>query len=119
MLTQCVPGFVTSYFIITDHWKSIPTISGHYGPVQDIAWEPMGGEFLLSVSSDQTTRAHAPWILDSKNIAWRELARPQIHGYDMRCICFISSILFLSGADEKVNSVAHFMFGVLRVLCWI
>jgi len=42
-------------------WQPIPTLSGHFGPVQDLSWEPGGGRFLLSVSSDQTARLHAPW----------------------------------------------------------
>lgn len=42
-------------------WQPLPAPSGHFGPVQDLSWEPAGGKFLLSVSSDQTTRLHAPW----------------------------------------------------------
>ena len=42
-------------------WQPLPAPSGHFGPVQDLSWEPDGGKFLLSVSSDQTTRLHAPW----------------------------------------------------------
>ena len=42
-------------------WTSLPTIGGHFAAVQGIAWEPGGGAFLLSVSSDQTTRLHAEW----------------------------------------------------------
>lgn len=86
----------------TDHWVSVPTISGHYGPVQDISWEPRNGEFLLSVSTDQTTRAHAPWVLEDEVVTWREIARPQIHGYNMQCVSMMSPVLFVSGADEKV-----------------
>ena len=37
------------------------TVGGHFGEVVDMQWEP-GGQFLLSVSTDQTTRLHAPWI---------------------------------------------------------
>lgn len=88
-----------------DHWQPTAAISGHYGPVQDIAWEPAKGDFLVSVSSDQTTRAHAPWIVDGKEIAWREIARPQIHGYNMQCVCMLSPVVLVSGADEKVQVV--------------
>ena len=40
-------------------WTSLPAIGRHFSAVQGIAWEPGGGVFLLSVSSDQTTRLHA------------------------------------------------------------
>ena len=42
-------------------WTSLATIGGHFAAVLGIAWEPGGGAFLLSVSSDQTTRLHAEW----------------------------------------------------------
>ena len=29
--------------------------------LQDIDWDPVDGQFVVSVSSDQTTRLHAPW----------------------------------------------------------
>ena len=35
----------------------------HY-TLQDIDWDPFDGQFLVSVSSDQTTRLHAPWRQD-------------------------------------------------------
>ena len=56
----------------------------------------------MSVSSDQSTRVHAPWMLGGKEVGWRELARPQIHGYDMQCVCLLSPIVMVTGADEKV-----------------
>lgn len=93
-----------SQYLHSDHWTSVPTISGHYGAVQDLTWEPTRGEFLLSVSADQTTRAHAPWVREGKEVTWREVARPQIHGYDMKCIRMITPVLFVSGADEKVKA---------------
>lgn len=105
--TTCFTLFKWSAcIIVTDHWLPVPTISGHYGAVQDIAWEPTGGEFLLSVSADQTTRAYAPWVHEDKAITWREVARPQIHGYNMQCVCMITPVLFVSGADEKVNTIS-------------
>lgn len=91
-----------------DRWISVPTVSGHYGPVQDISWEPTRGAYLLSVSSDQTTRAYAPCLeeegeKESRDTRWCEIARPQIHGYDMLCVCTLNPIVFVSAADEKVK----------------
>ena len=113
----------------SEHWTPLPTLSGHFGAVQDISWEPKSGEFLISVSTDQTSRLHAPWrqnltsaeeaeqdelkntdcvMKETKNekkgVQWREIARPQIHGYDMQCIAMINSLLYISGADEKVGA---------------
>ena len=45
----------------TKNWKPGVTVGGHFESVEDIAWEPESGEFLLSVSGDQTTRLHALW----------------------------------------------------------
>lgn len=69
----------------------------------DIGWEPQG-EFLLSVSTDQTTRLHAPWVHNLKK-SWHEIARPQVHGYDMSCIAVLSRYRFASGAEEKIIRV--------------
>ena len=61
-------------------WTSLPTIGGHFAAVQGIAWEPGGGAFLLSVSSDQTSRLHAEWhrtpgeVITRKE-GWREGGR--------------------------------------------
>lgn len=81
-----------------DFWQPCVTVGGHFGPVRDIQWEP-SGQFLISVSEDQTTRLHAPLV--GKN-TWYEMARPQVHGYDLTCIALISTFVFASGADEKV-----------------
>ena len=91
-------------------WPSLPTIGGHFAPVQGLAWEPREGAFLLSVSSDQTTRLHAQWdIKSSQEQPWFEIARPQIHGYDMSCVAMTTSFQYASGANEKVNcySILH------------
>lgn len=36
-------------------------MGGHFDEVTDLCWEP-GGMFVISVSADQTSRLHAPWI---------------------------------------------------------
>ncbi|XP_033124267.1 elongator complex protein 2-like [Anneissia japonica] len=85
-------------------WSPGVVVSGHFGSVEDIDWDPQNGDFLLSVGMDQTTRLHAPWI-QSNSVSWHEIARPQVHGYDMQCISMVSRNRFVSGADEKVVRV--------------
>ncbi len=98
---------IVHIYFCSDRWMSVPTLSGHYGPVQDISWEPTRGAYLLSVSSDQTTRAYAPYVEkgleESRDARWCEIGRPQIHGYNMQCVCTLNPALFVSGADEKVR----------------
>ena len=48
-------------------WSPGVTVGGHFGPVQDICWEPQGGQFLLSVGIDQTTRLHGYWVAEDEN----------------------------------------------------
>ncbi|TSK31449.1 Elongator complex protein 2 [Bagarius yarrelli] len=86
-------------------WNPAVVVSGHFNTVQDLSWDPEG-EFLLSVSSDQTTRVFAPWRRkDCPQVTWHEISRPQIHGYDMQCLATIGRFQFVSGADEKVLRV--------------
>ncbi|ODN98383.1 elongator complex protein 2 [Cryptococcus wingfieldii CBS 7118] len=86
-------------------WEVKRGLTGHHGDVQSIAWDPRG-EYLLSVSSDQSSRIHAQCDLPSfPQPVWAEIARPQIHGYDMTDATFISPFRFASTADEKVTRV--------------
>nr|XP_020030367.1 elongator complex protein 2 isoform X3 [Castor canadensis] len=86
-------------------WTPEIVISGHFDGVQDLMWDPEG-EFIITVGSDQTTRLFAPWKRkDESQVTWHEIARPQIHGYDLKCLTMISRFQFVSGADEKVLRV--------------
>uniref|UniRef100_A0A8B9MED8 Elongator complex protein 2 n=1 Tax=Accipiter nisus TaxID=211598 RepID=A0A8B9MED8_9AVES len=86
-------------------WTPEVVISGHFNSVEDVKWDPEG-EFIISVGSDQTTRLFAPWKRKQETeVTWHEIARPQVHGYDMRCLAMIGRFQFVSGADEKVLRV--------------
>ena len=63
----------------------------------------MRGEDLTwySPSLDQTTRIHGPLPTS----IWREIARPQVHGYDLVGVQFLDALKFVSIADEKVARV--------------
>lgn len=60
--------------------------------------------FLITASADQTTKIHAPWKDGLKEL-WHEIARPQIHGYDMTCLVMLAPYMYASGAEEKVVRV--------------
>jgi elongator complex protein 2 len=85
---------------------------GHVRAVTSIAWSRNRG-YLLSTSSDQTTRLHAQWQLKG---SWHEFSRPQIHGYDLNCIDVISDEQFVSGADEKPLRVFQQPSAVAEIL---
>ena len=84
-------------------WLQGGGIGGHTKSVADVAWSK-DGSYLLSTGSDQTTRLHAERKRGNK-CSWHEMARPQIHGYDLNCIDSIGQIQFVSGADEKLLRV--------------
>ncbi|MCJ1435159.1 hypothetical protein MMC27_004530 [Xylographa pallens] len=86
-----------------DRWLQGLGLTGHVKHVKGVAWAK-GGSYLLSTSSDQTTRLHAEWKRGT-NQSWHEFARPQIHGYDLNCIESICDGRFISGADEKLLRV--------------
>jgi len=90
-----------------EEWAEIGAITGHFGPVKDIDWSPKG-EYLISVGSDQTTRifGSTSGLEGSLNASpWHEIGRPQVHGYDLVSVRFMSSWGFVSIADEKVARV--------------
>lgn len=106
---------------VLDDWKPQKVPSGHFSAVSDIAWARCG-EYILSVSHDQTTRIFAPWLKKScteKEEAWAEIARPQVHGHDINCVTIIKgkgNHRFVSGADEKVARVFEAPLSFLKTL---
>ncbi|RKP34358.1 WD40-repeat-containing domain protein, partial [Dimargaris cristalligena] len=92
---------------IVGQWQPQSTISGHTRSVQDLAWDPTA-RYLVSASLDQSARLFAPWRRSNTEgpvQTWHEIARPQIHGYDLQCLAFTGPYQFVSGADEKVIRV--------------
>ncbi|XP_060810838.1 elongator complex protein 2 [Amyelois transitella] len=89
----------------TGQWEPSVVCGGHFGSVEDARWEPRG-RYLVSVSADQTTRLHAPWKRpDGLGQEWHEIARPQVHGYDMSSLAVLPNNSFASSAEEKVVRV--------------
>jgi len=63
-------------------WMPLPSTAGHFGPVMDACWGT-AGDYIVSVSTDQTCRLHGDWHADradAAEVGWRELARPQVGG---------------------------------------
>ncbi|CAL9157069.1 elongator complex protein 2-like [Musa acuminata AAA Group] len=101
-----------------ENWQPQKVPSGHFASVSDIAWA-RNGEYLLSVSHDQTTRVFAPWHSEGDRTPWHEIARPQVHGHDINCVAIIQGTgnhRFVSGADEKVARVFESPVSFLKTL---
>lgn len=107
-----------------DRWRPEPFLTGHFKPVSDIAW--LGGSeaenlnpCLVSVSEDQTCRLFA--AIDDNSTSgrrWRELSRPQIHGYDITSVAVSGGLSagapsrVYVGSEEKVVRVLEAPVGV-------
>ncbi|KAJ3677550.1 hypothetical protein LUZ60_003274 [Juncus effusus] len=117
---------------VCEEWKPTSVPSGHFGAVFDLGWG-RDGEYLVSVSHDQTTRIFSPWRNTSnsddnnnnnnnkneKKDRWHEIARPQVHGHDINCLCVLEGSgnhRFVSGADEKVARVFEAPISFLKTL---
>ncbi|KAI3453067.1 hypothetical protein Pfo_009730 [Paulownia fortunei] len=104
-----------------DDWKPQKVPSGHFAAVSDISWA-REGEYLLSVSHDQTSRVFSAWCNESSledGEAWHEIARPQVHGHDINCVTIIrgkGNHRFVSGAEEKVARVFEAPLSFLKTL---
>ena len=116
--------------LVTARWVADPCITGHFRSVEDMAWDS-DGEYLLTTSSDQTTRLWTEVPISKTQCRWVEVGRPQVHGYDMTSIVCIGGRhnkddatvesgeprhRFVSGADEKVLRVFDAPASTLRTL---
>lgn len=94
--------------------------TGHFDGVKSVAWGGKNGEWFITVSSDETTRIHSPWVRgegERKTTTWAEIARPQVHGYPLTSLAPLpGSHGFVSGADEKVVRVFGETRGFLESL---
>ncbi|KAI9027925.1 quinon protein alcohol dehydrogenase-like superfamily [Hyaloraphidium curvatum] len=79
-------------------WVPAPGLTGHFRPVQSLAWHP-SGSFVLTCGDDQTSRIFVP-LHDVG--PWVELSRPQVHGYDLSCCAVVRGSIYASGAEEKL-----------------
>lgn len=98
----------------TGTWSPHFGVSGHTKEVTDLSWERDNGDYLLSASLDQTTRLFGTWNTNDKS--WHEIARPQIHGYDMIAVKCVNSQRFVSGGDEKTLRVFDEPKGIAYLL---
>lgn len=96
-----------NFDISSKTWKSAVHLQGHFRQVTDLRWS-LNGQALVTCSLDQSTRVHAAWTRQEKGqktVSWHEVARPQVHGYDINCLSFVNPTTFVSGAEEKVLRV--------------
>ena len=106
---------------LRNKWNAMPCVTGHFDSVTDLCWEADRGDYLLTVSADQTCRLWAPVpSLENDDDIWVEMARPQVHGYDLAAVTSLSTKehrhLFVSGADEKEVRVFDAPMSTLRLL---
>lgn len=100
--------------LFADAWEDVEGPTGHFDEVKAVGWGggKDGREWILSVSSDETSRIHCPWTRPSPSseeeqiTTWAEIARPQVHGYPLTSLATLPGTHgFVSGADEKVVRV--------------
>lgn len=92
----------------TEKFNLLPSFNGHYMEVKGIQWNHTG-DFLVSVSKDQTTRIISQNKQDKQ---FHEISRAQIHGYDINAVETVKVKdgvidLVACGADEKVVRIVE------------
>ena len=95
-------GTIYAWYMKDGKWVSDLPITGHQGDVRDIQWMENGG--LMSTSADKTTRIFAECKLHEGEREWKEIARPQVHGFALTSLSMLDDG-FVSGAEEKILRV--------------
>nr|XP_006823801.1 PREDICTED: elongator complex protein 2-like [Saccoglossus kowalevskii] len=117
------------YVYQDDQFTEVLSLHGHEDWVRGIEFAVDGNDLLLASCSQDTfiriwrisisIKSSQPLVFNpdteiklkentfigtEKGIvtSWHEIARPQVHGYDMQCIAMMSRYRMVSGADEKV-----------------
>ena len=99
-------------------WEALPCLTGHFKGVSDLDWEPVNGEYLMTVSYDQTCRLWTELISverekeESKEteppvVRWMEIGRPQVHGYDLNAIACLGGDSNYSSQNDQENKGRH------------
>jgi elongator complex protein 2 len=100
-------------------WKALPCLTGHFDGVTDLCWEAESGSYLVTVSNDHTCRVWASAPTENEE-AWIEIARPQVHGYNLSAITSLSTSehphMVVSGADEKELRIFDATMAFTRLL---
>lgn len=84
-------------------WDPTPGVTGHFDAARSVAWDP-SGDYVLSTSADQTSRIHAA-ATSTGSPVWGEIARPQVHGYDLVDGGFLTPFRIATAAEEKTVRV--------------
>lgn len=86
----------------TWRWMAASFLSGHFGAVNSLCWSP-DGSYFVTTSSDQTSRLWAEMRgREGAEGGWRELSRPQVHGYDLNSVALVGTSV--SGAAASGGS---------------
>lgn len=118
-----------------DRWRPVPFLTGHYDSVNDLHWNE-SGQYFATVSSDQTCRVFAPihphrvhnvqsqeTVSNRKtaqlNSLWKEVTRPQVHGYDLNSLVLIpieDSVRSEETLNLSSKGLQHLKFGLPQFL---
>lgn len=121
---------------VVERWRAEPCLTGHFRGVTDIDWEITSGRYLLSVGMDQTCRLwsllppmqiltpeynnHLSNTDNTLSRIWREIGRPQVHGYDLTSVACTDThhrkYRFVSGAEEKEGRTFEAPLSTIRLL---